>query len=72
VTRPVFDRTGLSGSFNFSIEWTPRLPGTTPSADETEPTFTEALDEQLGLRLESTTGPVGALVIEHIQEPSAN
>jgi uncharacterized protein (TIGR03435 family) len=72
VNRPVFDRTGLSGTFSFSIEWTPRLPGTTPPSDETDPTFTAALNEQLGLRLESTKGPVDVLVIDHIEEPSEN
>jgi uncharacterized protein (TIGR03435 family) len=72
VTRPVFDRTGLSGTFNFSIEWTPRLPGTTHPEDETDPTFTEALAEQLGLKLESATGLADVLVIDHIEEPSGN
>jgi uncharacterized protein (TIGR03435 family) len=72
VSRPVFDHTGLSGTFNFSIEWTPRLPGTTPPEDETDATFTAALDEQLGLKLKPTTGPVEVLVIDHIEEPSEN
>jgi uncharacterized protein (TIGR03435 family) len=72
VIRPVFDDTGLSGTFNFSIEWTPRLPGTTPPEDETDATFTAALDEQLGLKLKPTTGPVDVLVIDHIEEPSEN
>lgn len=72
VYRPVFDHTGLRGTFNFSIEWIPTLAGTTPSAVEAGPTFTEALDEQLGLKLVSTSGPVEVLVIDHIEEPSPN
>jgi uncharacterized protein (TIGR03435 family) len=71
VDRPVFDGTGLSGNFDFSIEWTPRLPGTAPP-DEAESTFIEALKDQLGLKLDSRSGPVDILVIDHIEEPSEN
>jgi uncharacterized protein (TIGR03435 family) len=75
IDRPVFDRTGLSGTFDFSLEWSPapnpaQPPGFTP--DETGPGFTTALQEQLGLKLESTTGPVDAVVIDHIEEPTPN
>jgi uncharacterized protein (TIGR03435 family) len=77
VDRPVFDRTGLSGTFNFSIEWTPKFSGPAPTppeftTDDPGPIFTEALQEQLGLKLESTTGPVDVLVIDHVERPSAN
>jgi uncharacterized protein (TIGR03435 family) len=75
------DQTGLSGTFDFSIDFTPEVNGppggmraTQPDfqPDPTGPTFLEALKEQLGLRLESTTGPVDVLVIDHVEEPSAN
>jgi len=81
VDRPVFDHTGLSGFYNFSIEWIPALyaeltrRGVAPpefATDDTEPTFTEALQDQLGLKLASTTGPVDVLVIDHVEEPSPN
>jgi uncharacterized protein (TIGR03435 family) len=75
IDRPVFDRTGLGGTFNFVIEWTPRFVGPAPlefTTDEPGPTFTEALDEQLGLRLEPTTGLVDVLVIDHVEQPSPN
>ncbi len=75
VDRPVLDHTDLDGTFDISIEWAPRLngpapPGFTPDADG--PTFTEALQDQLGLKLESQTGPVDVLVIDHVEHPSKN
>jgi bla regulator protein BlaR1 len=75
LDRPVLDRTGLSGNFDFAIEFTPQIdgplpPGSTP--DETGPTFMEALQEQLGLKLESQTGPVDVIVIDHVEQPSPN
>jgi uncharacterized protein (TIGR03435 family) len=75
VDRPLVDRTGLAGTFDFSIEWSPApgelpTPGATP--DDTGPTFLEALQEQLGLKLESTKGPKDAIVVDHIEEPSPN
>ncbi len=77
VGRPVVDQTGLVGKFDFVIEFTPQLnrpvqPGAEFQPDPTGPTFLEALREQLGLRLESQTGPVDVLVIDHVEEPSAN
>jgi uncharacterized protein (TIGR03435 family) len=81
VGRPVVDRTGLAGVFDFELKFTPPLPPPSGSqsssdasaADSTAPPdiFT-ALPEQLGLRLESTRGPVDVLVIDHIEEPSPN
>ena len=75
--RPVLDRTGLSGTFDFTLEWTPEANSPlTPSADfqrdESGPTFLQALQEQLGLKLEAQTGPVDLLVLDHIEQPSAN
>jgi len=75
VDRPVVDGTGLSGNIDFSIEFTPELNGPPPpnfQPDATGPTFLQALQEQLGLKLEPQTGPVSALVVDHIEEPSPN
>jgi uncharacterized protein (TIGR03435 family) len=75
VDRPVVDRTGLTGTFDFSLEWSPepdaaRPPGS--QSEDTGPAFLEALQEQLGLKLKPTTGPVDVLVIDHVEGPSAN
>lgn len=71
LNRVVLDQTGLSGDFNFKLEFvadqTARGGG-----DQTGPTFLEALDEQLGLRVVSRKGPVNVLVIDHVERPDAN
>ena len=77
LNRPVLDQTGLSGYFDFTLEYTPISPPPAPSGDTvtpdpTRPTFLEALKEQLGLKLESQTGPVDVIVVDHIEEPSPN
>jgi bla regulator protein blaR1 len=75
VDRPVFDHTGLDGTFDISCEWAPRLNGPAPGGftpDPDGPTFTEALQDQLGLKLEPQTGPVDVLVIDHAEQPSPN
>jgi bla regulator protein BlaR1 len=74
--RPVVDRTGLSGKFDFRLEWTPEPNGSPPNADTQPdlqgPTFLQALHDQLGLKLKSTKGPIRTLVIDHIERPSEN
>jgi uncharacterized protein (TIGR03435 family) len=81
VERIVVDRTGLSGNFDFYVRWTPeRLPPGAPTdrpfrmngaeIDPSGPSIFTALQEQLGLKLESTRGPVDVLVIDHVERPS--
>jgi len=75
VDRPVLDRTGLSGTFDFAIEFTPEPNGAAPpnfQPDVTGPTFLETLQDQLGLKLEPTTGPVSVFVVDHAEQPSPN
>ena len=74
---PVVERTGLVGTFDFALEFAPQIDGPLPPGadfqpDPSAPTFLEVLKEQLGLKLESQTGPVDVLVIDHIEEPSPN
>jgi bla regulator protein BlaR1 len=67
--RPVVDRTGLNGRFDFTMEWTPE-PNRHANADaDIQPdaqgtTFLEAVKEQLGLKLESTKAALDVLVID--------
>jgi uncharacterized protein (TIGR03435 family) len=70
--RPVLDRTGLTGKWDFLLNYTPPdllLAGAPPA--ESPDLFT-ALREQLGLKLESTTGPVEMFVIDRLEPPSEN
>ena len=79
VDRTVVDRTGLSGVFDFTLEFAPDLgpgsqPGATASASDPSapPSIFTALQEQLGLKLESQKGPVDVLVIDHVEQPTPN
>jgi uncharacterized protein (TIGR03435 family) len=76
VDRAVVDQTGLSGAYDFDLEWTPdenQFGGQLPrSVESTKPSLFTAMQEQLGLRLEATRGPVSALVIDRVERPSEN
>jgi bla regulator protein BlaR1 len=77
--RFVVNQTGLRGDFALHLQWTPD-PGqnqggdsdTPPPAGVEGPSLFTALQEQLGLKLESAKGPVAALVIDHAEKPDAN
>ena len=70
------DRTNLSGLYDFELKWTPDvLPQLPPDApplniDPNGPTIFTALQEQLGLRLESTRSPVDVIVIDRVEHPT--
>jgi uncharacterized protein (TIGR03435 family) len=82
--RPVSDKTELKGVYDFKLQFTPddrlqppsglapnaRLP--VPPADSNAPSLFDALQEQLGLKLESGKGPAEVIVIDHVERPSAN
>jgi uncharacterized protein (TIGR03435 family) len=77
VDRPILDKTGLSGTFDFTLEFTPQINGPLPPGanfqpDPTGPTFLQALKEQLGLKLDSKTGLVDVIVVDHVDHPSEN
>jgi uncharacterized protein (TIGR03435 family) len=76
VTRPIVDRTGLTGKVDFSMEFAlpPRATSTAPVVpDPTSlPSFQSALRDELGLALKADTGPVDVIVIDHVEQPSAN
>ncbi|MGA2115354.1 MAG: TIGR03435 family protein [Bryobacteraceae bacterium] len=81
LDRPVVDQTGLSGRFDFELKWTPdefqfaglgvKVPPPTDNVDALPDLFT-AIQQQLGLRLESTKALVDVLVIDRVEKPSAN
>jgi uncharacterized protein (TIGR03435 family) len=63
--RPVVDRTGLTGQFDLELQWAPEHTADTPG-----PSIFTAVQEQLGLKLESQRAPVEVLVIEKIEKPT--
>ena len=73
LDRPVIDKTNLQGLFDFNLQFSTIGPGAAPPAEENpNPSLFTAVQEQLGLRLESTKGPVEVLVIESVQKPTEN
>ena len=62
--RTVVDRTGLTGVWDFDLKYS--LPNA-PNPDPDRPSIFTALQEQLGLRLDATTGPVEVLVIDRVE-----
>ena len=67
--RPVSNRTGLSGGYDILLKWTAALGADTPA--DAVSIFT-ALQEQLGLKLESSTAPLDVVVVDRIERPSEN
>lgn len=82
--KSVVDRTGLTGNYDYTLQWTPddapmqaAGAGGPPGHDENAPqaggpSLFTAVEEQLGLKIESTKGPVDVIVIDHLDLPSAN
>jgi len=81
---PVSDKTELKGVYDFKLRFTPddrlqpppamppNLWPPPPPANSNAPSLFDALQEQLGLKLESGKGPVEVLVIDHVERPSGN
>jgi uncharacterized protein (TIGR03435 family) len=81
LDRPVLDQTGLTGRWNFILNWTPddsqfasfgmKIPPPTGGASEPPALYT-AIQEQLGLKLEATKAAADVLVVDHVEKPSEN
>jgi uncharacterized protein (TIGR03435 family) len=82
IDRPVVDLTGLKGAYDIKLDWVPRPPGGNPATDGAIPvasdvaagaTVFDALDKQLGLKLEERKQPMPVIVIDHIERvPTEN
>lgn len=73
--RQVVNKTSLTGKYDFQIQWMPdngSVAAASAMADSPWPPISKALEEQLGLKLESGKGPVSVLVIDHAEKPSGN
>lgn len=74
LQQPVLDQTGLTGKYDFTLKYVPQI-GLSPdvsAADTLGPTIFDAVQDQLGLKLESTKGPVETITINDIEEPTPN
>jgi bla regulator protein blaR1 len=74
--KPVVDRTGLTGTYDFTVTFSPDATRAA-NAGRSDPeapgvAFMDAVREQLGIKLESSKAPVQMLVIDHIERPSEN
>jgi uncharacterized protein (TIGR03435 family) len=81
--RVVVDATGLSGGFDFSLNWIPTRTQAAPDgigngqitaslSDASGVSFFTALKEQLGLELKPRTAPLEVVVVDHVEQPSEN
>lgn len=71
ANRPVIDKTGISGAFDFVLYWEP-VVSVDAQPELSAPPFIDALKDQLGLKLIPSTGPVNTFVVDHIEEPTPN
>jgi uncharacterized protein (TIGR03435 family) len=82
LDRALIDKTDLNGLYDVKLQWSPGLtgpglpgglgPGTPPTLPADQPELFTALQEQLGLKLESARGPVEVLIIDNVQKPAEN
>jgi uncharacterized protein (TIGR03435 family) len=79
--RPMIDATGLTGTFDFVVEFKPEShpnpqgptqPGANAATDPDGPSFEQAVRDQLGLKLESRKSPMEVMVVDHVERPSEN
>jgi uncharacterized protein (TIGR03435 family) len=81
LDRPVVDQTGLTGRFDFTLNWTPddtqfsgmgaKIPPPTDAANAPPGLYT-AIQEQIGLKLEASKAQTDVLTIDHVEKPSEN
>jgi uncharacterized protein (TIGR03435 family) len=76
--RTVLDKTGLTGDYDVKLQWTPdsgpasMMGPDSKATPDSGPSIFTAIQEQLGLKLESQKGPVEVLVIDRVARPSEN
>jgi uncharacterized protein (TIGR03435 family) len=79
LDRPVIDRTGIEGRYDFTLDWMPDEtqfqsfgPQQQPLQDNGKPNIFQAYQEQLGLKLEATQAPADVMVIDKVEKPGEN
>ncbi len=82
MDKPVVDQTGLTGRYDFNLNWTPdqsqfgamgaKVPPPNLDDPNAPPSLYTALQEQLGLKMDATKAKADVIVIDHVEKPSAN
>jgi uncharacterized protein (TIGR03435 family) len=72
LDRPVVNRTGLAGGYNFTLHWSPANGQVEDDDDAEDVSIFTAVAEQLGLRLKAAKEPVEVLVVDRAERPAAN
>jgi len=72
MPRPVVDRTGLQGLYDFTLTWEHDGSGREGAVDENASNFREALKKQLGLELKPSRAPMEFLMVDHVERPTEN
>jgi uncharacterized protein (TIGR03435 family) len=71
--RPIVDHTGLTGRYDFTIEWMPEYgSAASPDPEAQGPTFLQAMIDQLGLKLEPAKAVLKVMVVDEVEKPSEN
>jgi uncharacterized protein (TIGR03435 family) len=76
--KPVLDQTGLTGKYDIDLQWTPGeiqmlpQPETGPLSSVDSISIFTAIQDKLGLKLETSRGPVRSLVVDRVERPSEN
>jgi uncharacterized protein (TIGR03435 family) len=68
IGRIVVNKTGIEGGYDFTLDYAPEGA----DASDTRPSIFTALEEQLGLKLVPSRGPVDVIVVDHIERPTEN
>jgi uncharacterized protein (TIGR03435 family) len=69
---PVVDQTGLSGLYDFTLNWMHDTIGEDAAIVDNTANFRDALKTQLGLQLKPSHAPISFLIIDHVERPSEN
>jgi uncharacterized protein (TIGR03435 family) len=72
IGQPVIDGTGLTGRYDFTLRWTPHDRRNTGGVTDEFPDFFTAIEQQLGLKLETVTQPIDVLVVDQVERPTEN
>jgi bla regulator protein BlaR1 len=72
LSRTIIDKTGLTGRYDIKLKWAADMSSAGDSSLEPLPSLFTALQDELGLKLQSAKGPVKILVIDHVERPSEN